>query len=162
MQLLFIHSDFIEYEARDKTRVAEEIELEDRGAGAQARVRVEEALVVFTAVERGDEGERNSDYVVEKATEEILSVARKVSAERVVLYPYAHLSSELASPEVSIEILKAMEEQLRARGMEVKRAPFGWYKAFTIRCKGHPLSELSRKIKAVSYTHLTLPTICSV
>jgi len=148
LQLLFIHSDFIEYEARDKTRVAEEIELEDRGAGAQARVRVEEALVVFTAVERGDEGERNSDYVVEKATEEILSVARKVGAERVVLYPYAHLSSELASPEVSIEILKAMEEQLRARGMEVKRAPFGWYKAFTIRCKGHPLSELSRKIKA--------------
>jgi threonyl-tRNA synthetase len=27
------------------------------------------------------------------------------------------------------------------------RAPFGWYKAFTISCKGHPLSELSRSIK---------------
>ena len=143
MQLLFIHSDFIEYEARDKTRVAEEIE------NRSARVRVEEALVVFIAVERGDGDEHNSnsEYVVEKATEEVISVARKVSAERIVLYPYAHLSSELASPEISMEILKAMEEQLRARGMEVKRAPFGWYKAFTIRCKGHPLSELSRKIK---------------
>ncbi|KAF5414305.1 MAG: Threonine--tRNA ligase [Candidatus Methanophagaceae archaeon] len=31
-------------------------------------------------------------------------------------------------------------------GAEVKKAPFGWYKAFTLRCKGHPLSELSRKI----------------
>lgn len=143
MQLLFIHSDFIEYEARDKTRVAEEIE------NRSARVRVEEALVVFIAVERGDGDEynSNSEYVVEKATEEVISVAKKVGAERIVLYPYAHLSSELASPEISMEILKAMEEQLRARGMEVKRAPFGWYKAFTIRCKGHPLSELSRKIK---------------
>ncbi len=143
MQLLFIHSDFIEYEARDKTRVAEEIE------NRSARVRVEEALVVFIAVERrdGDEHNSNSEYVVEKATEEVISVAKKVGAERIVLYPYAHLSSELASPEISMEILKAMEEQLRARGMEVKRAPFGWYKAFTIRCKGHPLSELSRKIK---------------
>jgi len=28
----------------------------------------------------------------------------------------------------------------------VKRSPFGWYKAFTISCKGHPLSELSREI----------------
>jgi len=143
LQLLFIHSDFIEYEARDKTRVAEEIE------NRSARVRVEEALVVFIAVERGDGDEynSNSEYVVEKATEEVISVAKKVGAERIVLYPYAHLSSELASPEISMEILKAMEEQLRARGMEVKRAPFGWYKAFTIRCKGHPLSELSRKIK---------------
>jgi len=143
LQLLFIHSDFIEYEARDKTRVAEEIE------NRSARVRVEEALVVFIAVERGDGDEHNSnsEYVVEKATEEVISVAKKVGAERIVLYPYAHLSSELASPEISMEILKAMVEQLRARGMEVKRAPFGWYKAFTIRCKGHPLSELSRKIK---------------
>jgi len=143
LQLLFIHSDFIEYEARDKTRVAEEIE------NRSARVRVEEALVVFIAVERGDGDEHNSnsEYVVEKATEEVISVAKKVGAEKIVLYPYAHLSSELASPEISMEILKAMEEQLRARGMEVKRAPFGWYKAFTIRCKGHPLSELSRKIK---------------
>nr|QNO53329.1 threonine--tRNA ligase [Methanosarcinales archaeon ANME-1 ERB6] len=31
--------------------------------------------------------------------------------------------------------------------MDVKRAPFGWYKSFTLRCKGHPLSELSRKIE---------------
>jgi threonyl-tRNA synthetase len=29
----------------------------------------------------------------------------------------------------------------------VVRAPFGWYKAFSIRCKGHPLSELSRDFK---------------
>jgi threonyl-tRNA synthetase len=28
----------------------------------------------------------------------------------------------------------------------VKRAPFGWYKAFSLSCKGPPLSEISRTI----------------
>lgn len=138
MQLLFIHSDYLEYEAKEKTRIAEEI------AGARKKERIEEALVVFTAVERGDA--EHGNYVVEKAADEISSIIKQVNAERVVLYPYAHLSSELASPEQSLELLRGLEEKLRSRGMETTRAPFGWYKSFTLSCKGHPLSELSRKI----------------
>jgi len=138
LQLLFIHADYIEYEAKQKTRVAEPID------EPKKRERIEEVLVVFVAVEREDE--TNARYAVEKALEETTSVFNKVGAERIVLYPYAHLSSELASPEMSMEILKAMERDLLSRGVEVKRAPFGWYKSFTLRCKGHPLSELSRKI----------------
>ena len=34
-------------------------------------------------------------------------------------------------------------------GLEVGKAPFGWYKKFVISCKGHPLSELSRNITSV-------------
>ena len=139
MQLLFIHSDYIEYEAKSKTRVAEEIE-----EAARRKERVEEALVVFIAVEREDE--KNTRYIVEKAAEEAISIFKQVDAERIVLYPYAHLSSELASPETSTEILRGLEADLRSRDVEVTRAPFGWYKSFTLRCKGHPLSELSRKI----------------
>ncbi|HUV80544.1 MAG TPA: threonine--tRNA ligase [Candidatus Bathyarchaeia archaeon] len=138
MQLLFIHSDYIEYEAKSKTRVAEEIE------PARRKERIEEALVAFIAVESEDE--KNVRYIVEKAAEEANSIYRQVNAERIVLYPYAHLSSELASPETSVEILRGLEADLLSSGIEVKRAPFGWYKSFTLRCKGHPLSELSRKI----------------
>jgi threonyl-tRNA synthetase len=138
LQLLFIHSDYIEYEAKEKTRVAEELEAERR------KERIEEVLVAFIAVERGDE--KNTSYVVEKAAEEALSILKQVNAERIVLYPYAHLSSELASPETSVELLRGLEVNLRSSGVEVTRAPFGWYKSFTLRCKGHPLSELSRKI----------------
>jgi threonyl-tRNA synthetase len=138
VQLLFIHSDYIEYEAKEKTRIAEEIE------DARKKERIEEALVVFTAVEQGDA--EHGNYVVEKAADEISSIIKQVNAERVVLYPYAHLSSELASPEQSLELLRGLEEKLRSRGMEATRAPFGWYKSFTLSCKGHPLSELSRKI----------------
>jgi threonyl-tRNA synthetase len=141
VQLLFIHADYIEYEAKTKTRVAEDIAAERRNE------RIEEPLVAFIAVERGDE--QNSNYVVEKAAEEALSISEQVKAERIVLYPYAHLSSELASPETSVEILQGLEAYLLARNVEVTRAPFGWYKSFTLRCKGHPLSELSRKITAL-------------
>ena len=139
MQLLFIHSDYIEYEAKQKTRVAEPLDK------SKKRERIEEVLVVFIAVEQEDE--TNARYAVEKALEETILVFNKVGAERIVLYPYAHLSSELASPEMSMEILKVMERDLLSNGVDVKRAPFGWYKSFTLQCKGHPLSELSRKIE---------------
>lgn len=45
------------------------------------------------------------------------------------------------------KILKNMETALENEGFNVSRVPFGWYKAFKISCKGHPLSELSRTIK---------------
>jgi threonyl-tRNA synthetase len=138
MKLLLLHVDHIEFKAKQKTKVAEQVG-EDRLAG-----RAEEALAAFIAVEKADE--RHSEEVVKRAAEEIEKVYSQVKAKRVVLYPYAHLSSSLAKPDFAVELLKSLEEELVARGYEVLRAPFGWYKAFELRCKGHPLSELSREI----------------
>ena len=133
MKILLIHADYIEYEVKKKTKFAEPFE----GSGE----RVEETLVVFVSVERED-----NEEVAKRAVKEVESVAEKVNTKRIVLYPYAHLSSELASPERAVEILKLREKELSEK-FEVHRAPFGWYKAFRISCKGHPLSELSREIK---------------
>lgn len=140
MKLLLIHSDYIEFEPKEKTKMAEDYE-----GGKQ---RIEECLVVFTSVERGDE------VVVDKVVEEIRDVTNKVKVNRVVLYPYAHLSSDLADPDTAIKVLKQLEEKLN-REFEVYRAPFGWYKAFKISCKGHPLSELSREIRAKEEADVT-------
>ncbi|NOY11987.1 MAG: threonine--tRNA ligase [Archaeoglobi archaeon] len=133
MKILLLHSDYIEYEVKKKTKFAEPFD----GKGE----RVNEALVVFVSVEKGD-----SEDTALKAVEEIRDVAGKVNAERIVLYPYAHLSSNLADPETAVKLLKFMEKELSS-DFEVHRSPFGWYKAFKISCKGHPLSELSREIK---------------
>ncbi|MEM4246468.1 MAG: threonine--tRNA ligase, partial [Candidatus Bathyarchaeia archaeon] len=86
--------------------------------------------------------------VIRNAVAEIKSVAGKVGAGRVVIYPYAHLSSSLADKDVALTILSGIEEGLSGEKMEVHRSPFGWYKSFKLECKGHPLSELSRTIKA--------------
>ncbi|MFB3765386.1 MAG: threonine--tRNA ligase [Methanotrichaceae archaeon] len=138
MQLLLIHSDYIEFEAKRPTKFAEEIE------ESAKKGRLEEALCAFVAVEKPDEGD--IDAVVAEGTKQIADVAEQVHAKKVMLYPYAHLSSNLASPSSAVKILKGMQETL-SQNYEVVRAPFGWYKAFTLSCKGHPLSELSRSIK---------------
>lgn len=132
-----MHSDFIEYEITKSTSMAEELVEELK------KDRMEEVLAVFTTVESIDE--KNPD-VVEDAASLIADVATKVKTDRIMLYPYAHLSSDLASPEKAVPILKDMEETLKTRGYTVKRSPFGYYKAFSLRCKGHPLSELSRTV----------------
>jgi len=140
MRLLLIHADYLEFEAREPTPIAEEIP-EAKRAG-----RFEEPLVVFTAVE--EEDEENAQDIVRKAADEIAEVKEKVGAKLVVVYPYAHLSSSLAPAESAVKILKMLADELRARGIDAERLPFGWYKSFRLSCKGHPLSELSRQITA--------------
>lgn len=138
MQLLLIHSDYIEYETKKSTPVAEEIDSTLKSGS------MEEALTAFIAVETYDEEDPLA--TVESAADEIRRMVENVKAERIMLYPYAHLSSELAKPGVAVDLLKKLEGTL-SHDYEVKRAPFGWYKAFRISCKGHPLSELSRTIR---------------
>lgn len=135
MKILTIHSDFIEIEPKTKAiKAAEQIE--------KAKKRIDDCLVVFTSVEDGD-----SESVAEKAAKEIADVAEQVKAKKIVLYPFVHLTSKPSSPETALAVLKKTESLLAA--YEVYRAPFGWYKAFTIKCKGHPLAELSREIKEI-------------
>lgn len=140
MRILLIHSDYLRYKTKSKTKIAEKIEDEKKSG------QFENALVVFTAVEKEDE--QNSTEIVENAVSEIMNVSRQVKPDNVIIYPYAHLSSSLSSPDAAKKILKEMESQLGDEGVEVSRIPFGWYKSFEISCKGHPLSELSRTITA--------------
>lgn len=140
MRILLIHSDYLNYNVKNKTPVAEEIE------DAKKQGAFDESLVVFTAVEKDDEN--NPQGIVKNLVKEVIKTNYQVKAENIVLYPYAHLSSSLSSPKVAVQVLKDAEEALNAEGLNVKRVPFGWYKAFEISCKGHPLSELSRTITA--------------
>jgi len=137
MRLLLLHVDYIEYAVTKATKHAETV------ADSLKQGRMEEALVVFVAAERRDE--EAMDAVAQDAADAIRNIATKVATARVVLYPYAHLSSDLSTPENAIEMLKKIEHLLVE--YDVLRAPFGWYKSFTLKCKGHPLSELSRTIK---------------
>ncbi len=137
MKILALHSDFIEYEITRKTSMAEELPEKLK------KDRMEEVLAVFTTVEAVDE---ENTHIVEDAASEISTIAQEVNTDRIMLYPYAHLSSDLASPQKAVPILKDIEEELKNMGYTVKRSPFGYYKSFSLKCKGHPLSELSRSI----------------
>ena len=139
MKLLLLHTDFIEWEPKKKAISSAE-------KADKKPVKVKEALVVFCSVEKPDQGK--SKQVASNASKEILKVAANVKASKIVLYPYVHLSQEPSNPETALKVLDSVEGNLKAKKLKVYRAPFGWYKAFNIKVKGHPLAELSRSVSA--------------
>jgi len=137
MRILTIHSDYIEVEPKKKAiKAAEKAELE--------KIKTADCLIAFISVEKGDESDTN--LAAEKLVEEIIGISNQINEKNIILYPYAHLSSNLGAPKEAIEILKKAESLLKEKNYSVTRTPFGWYKAFKLSCKGHPLSELSRQI----------------
>lgn len=129
-----MHSNFIEYTPiKKETANAEE---------AQKKTsRLDDVIVLFTCVEEGD-----NETVAKQAINEVKDALQKLKANKILIYPYAHLSSNLAKSATALTILKAMEKYAREAGMETYRSPFGWNKQFTISIKGHPLAEQSKVI----------------
>jgi threonyl-tRNA synthetase len=135
MQLLQLHSDFIEYEPIQKEiRDAEDVIL-------KSKVRIEDLVVAFVAVEN-----RDDESIAKMAAVEIKKYLDMVKSTRLLIYPYAHLSSDLAPPTAAINIIKSLESFSKETINQVYRAPFGWTKSFNIKVKGHPLAENSKKI----------------
>src|SRR3989344_524209 len=149
MKLLFLHCDYIRFKPLKKAlkSVEELSETEKKGH------EVKECLGVFVAVEKGD-----SIGDVKELVSNVKDVSSQVKAKNIVLYPYAHLSRNLSSPDVALDVLKKSEEEL-SKEFKVVRAPFGYYKEFELKVKGHPLSELSREIgSSTTSSHHPLPT----
>ena len=134
MRILQLHSNFIEYTPiKKETANAEE---------AQKKTsRLDDVVVLFTCVEEGD-----NEAVAKQAISEVKDAVQKLKANKILIYPYAHLSSNLAKSATALTILKAMEKYAKEAGMETYRSPFGWNKQFTISIKGHPLAEQSKVI----------------
>src|ERR687887_2373008 len=133
MRLLQLHSDFIEYEPTAK-------EIKDAEESiSKSRVRLEDVVVTLIAIENGDD-----ESVTKAAVDEIKRYLDTVKSNRVLIYPYAHLSSNLASPKSAFELIKSVEKNAKESLDEVYRAPFGWTKSFDIKVKGHPLAESAK------------------
>lgn len=129
MRILQLHSDFIEYKPLKKeVAMAEEAE--------KKATRLEDLVVLFTSVEEGDD-----EAVAKQAVDEVKAALEKLGTNRILIYPYAHLSSNLAKPSNALRILKAMEKYAQEKGIETYRTPFGWNKQFSLSIKGHPLAE---------------------
>ena len=139
MKILSLHCDFIKFKPLKKA-----LKEPEKLTKEQEKEReIKKPLVILTAVEKQDE---KSDDIVERLIKEIADISKQVGSKNIVLYPYAHLSSQLASPNFAKMILIKTEEELRKQKFQVARAPFGYYKEFELKCKGHPLAELSRSI----------------
>jgi len=134
LRILQLHSDYIEYKPiKKEVAMAEETE--------KKATRLEDLVVLFTSVEEGDD-----EAIAKRAVEEVKAALEKLKAKRILIYPYAHLSSNLAKPSNALKILKVMEKYAKEAGIETHRTPFGWNKQFSLSIKGHPLAEQLRVI----------------
>jgi threonyl-tRNA synthetase len=132
MRILQLHCDNISYEATKKEiKSAEDIEPKP--------ISIDEVVVCFVAIENGDD-----DNVALDAISQIQESMQKIGCKKLLLYPYAHLSSDLAAPSTALSLLKLMESE--SKELEVSRAPFGWTKSYNVKVKGHPLAESSKVI----------------
>jgi threonyl-tRNA synthetase len=144
MKILSLHCDYIKFKALKPAIKGMVLAKEEEKA-----VEVKDPLVILTAVEKQDEGNK---AIVEEYIKNILDLKEKIGKiDRIVLYPYAHLSSSLSSPDFAKNLLVEAEKELKKKNskLEIFRAPFGFYKEFELKCKGHPLSELSRSIGVI-------------
>ena len=132
MRILQLHSNFIVFKPVQKEiAIAEEAE--------QKENRIEEVVVLFIAIEQDD-----NTQIAQKAIDDIRAFLGKQKTNRILIYPFAHLSSNLSNPSEALKIIKAMEAYAKDKGIETYRAPFGWNKQFTISIKGYPLAEQAR------------------
>ena len=133
MRILQLHCDSIEYTPTKKEiKSAEDIENPETQ-------RLEELVVVFVAIEDGDDSS-----VAQNAISQIKNSMEKIGCKKLLLYPYAHLSSNLAKPSVAMSLLNEMETN--SSELEVSHSPFGWTKSYKIQVKGHPLAESSKVV----------------
>ncbi|MDD5172021.1 MAG: threonine--tRNA ligase [Candidatus ainarchaeum sp.] len=136
MRILTIHADYIEVEPKKQAIKDAEV------LKAKGPERYEEVLVVFTAVEEGDD----EAVMAERLAQESISVAEQVKTKTILIYPLVHLTSKPSKPAVARKVVEGAEKLLNAKGYKASHSPFGWYKGYTLKCKGHPLSELSREL----------------
>jgi len=136
VRILQQHVDFIEYLPIEKEiDSAEEIE--------KKQTRLEDVVVLFTAIEEGD-----SESLAKHAMQQIKESLNVLKAKKILIYPYAHLSSSLAKPSEALALIKKMEAFAKEAGLEVYRAPFGWNKQFHLKIKAHPLAEQLKVFKS--------------
>ncbi len=138
MKILSLHCDYIKFKPVKPALKGATLEKAE-----EKQVEVREVLVIFTAVEKQDE--TNKD-ILKLYLENVLDLMDKTKAKSLVLYPYAHLSPSLSAPDFAKNLVIEAEKELKKKKLEVFRAPFGYYKEFELKCKGHPLAELSRSV----------------
>jgi threonyl-tRNA synthetase len=136
MRILGIHSDGFSFGAHERA-MAQAERITKREGELEGDV-----IVVYVSVEKGDE--KAPEKLAKILAHDTAERARELKVKTVVVYPYVHLTSDPSDPKTALKVVQLTERELKGTGeFDVHRSPFGWYKSFTVSCKGHPLSEWS-------------------
>lgn len=152
MRILLLHSDFIEYQP-----ISKEIESAEEILSTSSK-KINDVIVALIAVEKDDD-----ESIIDDVCKELKTYSEMIKCDNILVYPYAHLSSDLANPLTAQALLISVEKKAKNLFGIVNRAPFGWTKSFNIKVKGHPLAEhaktFQKKGNGKSYTESTAESI---
>jgi len=103
MRILQLHSNYIVYKpVKKEISIAEEAAKEEN--------RVEDVVVLFTAIEAGD-----NSATAKQAIDEVHAFLQNLKVNRILLYPFAHLSSNLSKPSEALKLVKEMESYAKQK-----------------------------------------------
>jgi len=136
MKLLLFDVEYFWFDTHCKTiENVEDVEIEEK---------IEDIAVVFIHAEAEDEERKGK--VIKKAVGNIKWYLNKVNKDKIVLHSFAHLSSSKSSPEFAMEVIVAIEEKLKDKGINVYSVPFGYLYQFSIHVKGESLAKVFKEI----------------
>ncbi|MHA1215404.1 MAG: threonine--tRNA ligase [Candidatus Hodarchaeales archaeon] len=143
MQLLLIHSQGFAWKVNEKAlKEAEAL----KGVSGEYSTN-DSVLIVFVAIELTDIADPKN--IINQATHEIGQALSDIGEKNVIIYPWVHLvKNQPADPKNALKILKMLAKNTSTSQQDITviRAPFGYYKSFTLNCKGHALAERSKDI----------------
>ncbi len=125
----------------------------------QAAQTIEEAILLITGFpdkirEKNEEIRQNNKNIEEgKAQGKLRKILELIKdrdlyrVDKVLVYPWAHLSKFLSNDPIAMEIFPKVAQLLNDKGIEARHSPFGWYKSFKINCLGHEVAEMFRDVK---------------
>jgi len=120
---------------------------------------IEEAILLITGfpekVRKKNEEIREYNRKVESGKKkgkprkltELIKDREFYRVDKVLVYPWAHLSKFLSQDSNAMDVCPKIAEILEDKGIEAKFSPFGWYKSFKINCIGHEVAEMYRDVK---------------
>ncbi|MDE1856622.1 MAG: threonine--tRNA ligase [Candidatus Micrarchaeota archaeon] len=132
MRILQLDVDEIRYEL-----IKPEAELYDEAKKRSSSVK--DAVALLVSAEDGDD-----ESVAKRAMADTAAFMERMGRKNLVIFPFAHLSSELSRPKEAMEVIDMLYKDAGSRGIVVEKAPFGWNKSLGLSVKGHPLAEQGR------------------
>jgi len=136
MRILLLHSDFIEYQP-----ISKEIDSAEEIPSTSSK-KINDVIVALIAVEKDDD-----ESIIDDVCKELKTYSETIKCDNILVYPYAHLSSDLANPVAAQALIISVEKKAKGLFSIVNRAPFGWTKSFNVKIKGHPLAEHAKTIQ---------------
>ena len=146
MQLLLIHSHGFAWKINEKAIT----DPEPVGEVLSEYSTESSVLIVFISVEAEDS--KNREKVILQGSDEIIQALKDIKERNLIIYPWVHLAkTNPAKPSDALAVLKELTEHIKLNNpkLNIIRAPFGYYKSFSLNCKGHALAERSKEILGV-------------